>query len=578
MLVKDITIFEKKYYLDKNEGIIPELLCDYFENNNFELTCYLSDKYKNNSKLAEFYYMMSLVELKYPERAIVIYQKNKGDWFDILRECNIYWKHIALFVLYFLEFDIPEYFLNIFDEHYDNDLVKLIEFIRNEKENIKDIEDILKLSFYQSVSSNYPVLKYIQHFDKNEEKNLIVSFENIQWKIWNKYNNNIKNGNNLGIETVYKQDEIVIYSYQPKEVSASMHIITDGKTTIILDAGSIVTEFSDLKIPINDIFAYLDIGHVDGVIITHAHRDHYGSLNNLKQYEIFMTKPTKELIRISSPDIKCSQANIIEKYESINLNGVIITFVPNGHIYGSVAVNINWKDKKRIVYTGDYTLYDQKTVKGLNLSDLINVQNKRVDVLLIESTFGKTSNMLKVYDYEKLFVDLCEKYYIYGNKIIITCSSIGTAQEVLIFLSDIVEKYKLKINVDGLAVKVSNYYKFSLKLNNIGNTYYDDTEYEEKIINNDIIIVSSGRMRQGSKSLKYLERVLDKDNICIINLSPVSENEHFLKCIENRKNSNINFVDIPLSAHADYDSLIKTLETISPDCAIYVHGSGVNYS
>ena len=85
-------------------------------------------------------------------------------------------------------------------------------------------------------------------------------------------------------------------------------------------------------------------------------------------------------------------------------------------------------------------------------------------------------------------------------------------------------------------------------------------------------------MRQGSKSLKYLERVLDKDNICIINLSPVSENEHFLKCIENRKNSNINFVDIPLSAHADYDSLIKTLETISPDCAIYVHGAGINYS
>ena len=45
----------------------------------------------------------------------------------------------------------------------------------------------------------------------------------------------------------------------------------------------------------------------------------------------------------------------------------------------------------------------------------------------------------------------------------------------------------------------------------------------------------------------------------------------------NRSNLNINFVDIPLSAHVSYVRLVETLEKLSPDCAIYVHGAGIEH-
>lgn len=56
----------------------------------------------------------------------------------------------------------------------------------------------------------------------------------------------------------------------------------------------------------------------------------------------------------------------------------------------------------------------------------------------------------------------------------------------------------------------------------------------------------------------------------------IHKDEHMLMSIVNRSNLNINFVDIPLSAHVSYTGLVETLEKLSPDCAIYVHGLGID--
>ena len=66
------------------------------------------------------------------------------------------------------------------------------------------------------------------------------------------------------------------------------------------------------------------------------------------------------------------------------------------------------------------------------------------------------------------------------------------------------------------------------------------------------------------------------ENTAVIKVGFIHKDEHMLMSIVNRSNLNINFVDIPLSAHVSYTGLVETLEKLSPDCAIYVHGLGID--
>ena len=60
MLVEDLKAIEKEYFRNHYEMVIPELLCAYYENAEYELTYYLSKEYVRQFGNAEFYLMMSL--------------------------------------------------------------------------------------------------------------------------------------------------------------------------------------------------------------------------------------------------------------------------------------------------------------------------------------------------------------------------------------------------------------------------------------------------------------------------------------------------------------------------------------
>ena len=135
-----------------------------------------------------------------------------------------------------------------------------------------------------------------------------------------------------------------------------------------------------------------------------------------------------------------------------------------------------------------------------------------------------------------------------------------------------------KILIDGMAVKITEYYQMNLGKNILNKNITicrDDFDYEERIFNNDFILASSGMMKEGSTSSEYVKKMIDMSNTCVMKVGFIHESEHILKSIINRQNSNLRLVDIPLSAHASYQTLIDVTEKISPNCAIYVHGQGI---
>ncbi len=573
MLVQDSKKIEKEYFVEKNSMVIPKLLCAYYEQGDYELTYFLAKDYVIQFGEAEFYVMMSLVQMGYINDANLIYKKHKEDWFHLFKQYNIYWKHIVLFALFFKEFHISDEYQFIFDIYFENPFVQLLEMAQTEP-----IYKLMKTDLYVFVEKQHFIIQSLWKEEKEKKSHKLITFEDIKWNLWKRQNENIQNGKKYGIEEIYNDNDIKIYSYKPKTVSASMHILTDDINTIILDCGCEISGIETIRIQVKELLNYFSFNELNAVFISHAHMDHYGSLNEIRKYKVYMTEITKQLIRLSSPDVALNHVQILKEYGSVDINGIKVSFIPNGHILGSVMMDVNWKNKKRIVYTGDYSIENQCTVKGFNVEDLKMIDNRKIDILITETTYGNRKEMFKLSEYEKIFVQYCQKQIIYKNKIIIPCFAIGRVQEVAILLSDLVKEVGAKILIDGMAANITQYYQLLMERNILSkNIAISASEFEvsEKIMNNDIILASSGMLKEGSMSAKYIQELLDRENVCIMKVGFIHEKEHLLMSILNRKNKNIHYVDIPLSAHVDYQSLIETTEILAADCVLYVHGSGI---
>lgn len=575
MVVKDIETIEKEYFGNHNYMIVPDLICTYYENCDFELVCYFSETHLKEFGQCEFYYMMSLMELGYYERAFGIYKAHKGDWFQRCKQQQIYWKHVVLFALYFRELDVTEHYMEVWDNYYEHELVQLVEYL---EENTN--ADLSRIPLFQNVITRYPIIEYVwTKYDYGKKKELLA-FEDMQWKVWDKANQLINNGDKLGIEKVFAGPDYEIFSYKPKQVSASMHIIRDEDTVIIFDCGCEIDGENAKRIPVKDILTELGIEHVDAVFISHAHMDHYGSLNEIKGFESYMSKATFQLIKCVSPDTYLGKTKTVNLYDVIRVHGVEIRFVPNGHIMGSVLFDINWKGKYRMVYTGDFSIENQRTVQGLDIKDILNDNPKRIDVLLTETTYGSKKNMLNQQQYEKIFISLCKKHITYGNKVFIPCFAVGRAQEVALLLAETVEENGWRILIDGMASKVTDFYQSQMDdqhkiLNKNISACHTELDYRERIANYEIILSSSGMLKQGSTSAKYIYNLIDQQQVCVMKVGFIHESEHLLQSIIKRKNSNLHYVDLSLSAHIGYNYLVKTMEQLSPDNVIYVHGAGI---
>lgn len=574
MIIRDLEKFESKYFKDHDEEVLPDLISTYYERQEYEMVCYFAEKYKEQYHQLEFYYMMSLMEMGYANQANAIYHLRCDDWFQECERFQIHWSHVALFSLYFQEFQISDYYMEQFDRNYAHDLVKFLDYIL---ENGR--EDIIKHPLYQRLSSKFPVLRAV--YSEKEKKKIVKTFEAVQWNIWKKENDKIGNGNHLGIQKVYEDSNVEIYSYKPKQAAASMHIIKDAENVIILDCGCELNDGMVKRIPVEEILQFLEIKEIDAVFISHAHMDHYGSLNELRGQKVYMTDQTRRLIRCISGEVYLGKTEAVEEYAVVNLAGIDVRFVPNGHVIGSCMLDINWKNQLRIVFTGDFSVEDQRTVAGFHVEDLLESTKKRIDVLLTETTYGNKIEMFSLKQYEKIFLNLCEKYIENGNKIIIPCFAVGRAQEVALLLSDMVKEKGWRILIDGFAAWVTDLYQNLLENDqkiinkNITVCYNDDMTYDEKVKNNEIILASSGMMKPGSTSADYINQVITYQGICVMKVGFIHESEHLLQSVIKRSNANLSYVNLSLSAHAGYDELVQTIEKLSPNHVIYVHGAGI---
>ncbi|AYD40330.1 MBL fold metallo-hydrolase [Clostridium fermenticellae] len=407
------------------------------------------------------------------------------------------------------------------------------------------------------------------------------------------------------------------------EVGASCILLNIYNKNILLDCG---IRQGGSKDPLPDFRTIQDKGGIDAVIISHAHMDHIGSLPIMsKEYpdaRIYTNNMTKDLMKVLLYDslkimnnreeeiplyAEKDVVNMLDRIFTINYStefsifeNIKLTFYMAGHIAGASCVYITTPDGS-LFYSGDFSIFSQKTVEGLKLPKL------RPDAAIFETTYGDKLHSNRQVEEDKL-IELVKECEINNSKMLIPAFALGRAQEVLLIIKKAINKKyvkNIKIYVDGMIKDINRVYKFNplyLK-NSLGKKilkgiepFYDDNiiaiennQMREKVLDSSggCIIVSSSGMLTGGPSQYYAEKIAPIENAYIVITGYQDEESPGRKLLNllnpdiEEKNIEINGRSIPvkckvknigLSAHGDKNEIRSIIDLITPNNIFLVHG------
>jgi len=277
---------------------------------------------------------------------------------------------------------------------------------------------------------------------------------------------------------------------------------------------------------------------VEKAIITHAHSDHF--INGCREY--ICSIETGFLLRKRfGNNINLKTFDYDKKFL---INGINFSLHPSGHILGSSQVKIMAGNEIWVI-TGDLKRQKDKTCKSY--------EKLKTDFLICESTFG-----LPIFNWESTskIIDDITKWVAQSedSTSIVFCYSLGKAQRLLSELNS--QNFK-SIYVHKSINKMNIIYKsLGIKL------------VETKTFHNDLEI----------NNLKN----------CLLLLPPSLNNKNFLKKFKNvqtsfasgwmsiralKKRSGFD-MGFPISDHADWNGLIKTIKESGAKRVFLNHGDG----
>ncbi|MFA5797649.1 MAG: MBL fold metallo-hydrolase [Candidatus Woesearchaeota archaeon] len=392
-----------------------------------------------------------------------------------------------------------------------------------------------------------------------------------------------------------------------KEVGKScIELVTQGNR-FILDAGLKFKEHG-FEAPFN----VFHIEQIDGLLLSHAHLDHTGSLPLFEHYNllcpIYCTAQTKELTKILLKDSykiarirhlhpayqtmdlkKVDQSTHIVQFDKeYQAKNISFAFLNAGHIPGSSMILIKTEGKK-ILYSGDFKMDTTALMKGARDSFKKNYDSgalQNIDILICESTYGDKP-LPNRKEIEENFLRRIDEVIIKGS-VIIPVFSLGRAQEILLLLAQ--KKWAVPVYFDGMCVDVTdlimkndpsyivNKQKLSNALKHV--IAIKKESQREKIIHQRAIFISTSGMVQGGPVMHYIE-----------NMWGNSDNAIFLTGYQCKRTNGRTLLDdrslylsgwktyvkcqvekFDFSGHADANELKEFVGLIKPQHVIFQHG------
>ena len=270
-------------------------------------------------------------------------------------------------------------------------------------------------------------------------------------------------------------------------IGANSYLLETSSSRLVLDAGMHPKHEALEAIPHYD---FIDEDSVDGIVITHSHLDHVGTLpvflEQQQRARVYLTPETAELASAmlhNSVNVMQSKRielgiteyplfdhrdidRITDSFEhrgierpfDLDPDGTVrATFHDAGHILGSVGVTIECEGK-RLMYTGDVNFEHSTLQKGALFPE------NPVDALIVETTRG-AQQRAPGYDRhheENEFAEAIQRVIDRKGSVLIPVFAMGKTQEVLgmlhRFKSEGLIHHNTPVYIGGLGTKMTHIY------------------------------------------------------------------------------------------------------------------------
>ena len=374
------------------------------------------------------------------------------------------------------------------------------------------------------------------------------------------------------------------------EIGKNMTALEFGRDIIVIDAG---LTFPSPDMPGVDIVipdaTYLlqNKEKIRGIVLTHGHEDHIGSVPYLLKdlsVPVFGTKMTIALLeaKLNEFKLKNVKLKVVNDRDRINLGVFSVEFIHVNHsISGSCALAIS-TPVGTIVHSGDFKI-DLTPISGeiIDLSRLSEIGKKGVTLLMCESTnverAGYTLSETAVRQtFEHIFADNLKRRIIIAT----FSSNIHRLQQII----NVALKFKRKVALSGRSML--NVVDAAFKIGELKcpQGVLIDVEKIKNYQDKDLVIVCTGSQGEPMSALTRMTvddypqvRITPNDTI-IISASPIPGNERSIYQVINnlyRKGAEVVYDSIEkvhVSGHACQEEIKILHSLIKPKFFIPVHG------
>jgi Cft2 family RNA processing exonuclease len=415
------------------------------------------------------------------------------------------------------------------------------------------------------------------------------------------------------------------------EVGASCTLLQVAGHRILIDGG--IRPAAREGQPRLPDLTLLDQAPPEALLITHAHIDHTGALPLIASLypniPIFATESTRVLTELLLRDSvrimeqeglkpdgeiplysadqvdallgRIQTVGFLQPFAPIaSIPTLTVRFLRAGHIMGAAMLFFE-TPTGTLLHTGDISVTDQRTIKGLKMQEL-----PQADVMVCEGTYGNRTHATRK-DEERKLAQTVQAVLARGGRILCPAFAVGRAQEVVLILKAYRASGQISpvpIYIDGMVRSVCNAYQVQSHdlhshlqryLTNSRRPLFADPSLHVFAVRsperealaqrtNPMIVISSSGMLTGGASPLYAAELAAREQDCILftgyqdeespgaallkartgDVLRLGEQSFTLTCQVARYN---------LSGHADAEQILDTIAKVNPRQLILVHGA-----